>query len=511
MAAQNPPEPVPEAQQNPLLRRVDWRFLLRRSAPPRTLDLTSGATSEAVRLALGGAPEAPESVDLVVLEHPSAAALAAARTALGPGGEVACLWRRPSPGGVRRARERLLGAGFSDVRVYWPGPLPTRPPQFWLPLSSPAAIAYVLAQRPPRSRPQALLRPLWRTALAAGVLAPLWAVARAPDAQGGAGPADEIEALLPADAALLLLSGGRRSINKVIGLAFEEARPQPSLAVKFARVAEAESGLEREAEVLQLLETERPDLPGVPRLRVRGRRVGRRAVAEGAVHGRTLLDELTPETFGDLAAAVTGWLIGLAGSGGAEPAADWWPRLVGGPLDEFESSFGALLGEDERGRARRLLEGLDGLPSVYEHRDCSPWNVLVTGSGEPALLDWESAEPRGLPALDLVYFLANAAFVLDGALESGRTRESYARLLDPATPYGRVAEACLGEYSARIGVDRDALRRLRLLCWVIHCRSEYLHRQMDSAAAPDRSELQGGVFLGLVQEELAMAAAESGT
>src|SRR3954447_23473352 len=105
------PEAVPEERRNSLLRRVDWRFLLRRPGPPRTLDLTSGRTSEAVGLALDATAQAGESMDLVVLEHPGAAALTAALTALGPGGEVVCVWRRPIPGGVGRLRQRLQRAG----------------------------------------------------------------------------------------------------------------------------------------------------------------------------------------------------------------------------------------------------------------------------------------------------------------------------------------------------------------------------------------------------------------
>jgi aminoglycoside phosphotransferase (APT) family kinase protein len=35
-----------------------------------------------------------------------------------------------------------------------------------------------------------------------------------------------------------------------------------------------------------------------------------------------------------------------------------------------------------------------------EQRDFGPWNLLVTPAGQIAVLDWESAEVDGLPALD---------------------------------------------------------------------------------------------------------------
>jgi hypothetical protein len=456
-----------------------------------------------VRLVTEVAPGTPGNADLVVLGYPTRAALRTAIGALRPGGEIVCLWRVPMPAGMRRARGRLERAGFTDVHIYWPGPVPHHAPHFWLSLDSPAAVAHLLALRPAQSRAGAALRPLWGATARAGLLAPLCAVARAPGApEDSIGPKDAIDALLLGTQSWMLLTGGKRSINKVIGLPFLEGQSEPSLVIKFARVPEVEADLEREAEVLYQLEHECPDVPGIPRLRARGRRAGRLALAESAIWGRPLLADLTPETFGDLALRVTRWLVELARGGEPRPAEVWWSRLVGGPLDELESAFGSALGRGAVDHARRVLEDLDNLPQITEHRDCAPWNIVLTGTGAPALFDWESAEPRGLPALDLPYYLANAAFVLDGALESGRTRDTYARLLDATTPYGRIAEACFDEYSRRLGLRGDTLPRLRLLCWIIHCRSEYRHAEMEVAAAPDDRDLRRGVFLGLVEEEL---------
>ncbi len=506
MARMPAPEPLPEQERNALLRRADWRFLLRQPEIPRTLDLTSGRDSRAVQLVTDTTPGAPGTADLVVVGQPTRSRLRRAREALRPGGEVVCYWSLPMPAGIRRARCLLERSGFIDVRMHWPGPLPHRAPQFWLSLDSPAALAHVLAQRPSRSRARAALRPLWRATARAGLLAPLCAVARtAGEPEDATNSRDEIDGLLPGRQAWVLLTGGKRSINKVVGLPFVEGCSEPSIVVKFARVPDVETGLDREAEVLRVLEDERPEIPGIPRVRARGRRAGRLALAESAIHGRSLLSVLTPETFSDLATRVTRWLVELAGNGAPQPVAEWWSRLVAQPLDEFERSFGRVLGPGTAERARRTLEGMNDLPEICEHRDCSPWNLVLTGTGAPALLDWESAEPRGLPTLDLTYFLANAAFVLDGALESGRTRETYAALLDPTTRYGRVAAACLTEYSARLGIDRDTLSRLRLLCWIVHCRSDYRHLEMEAAAAPDPRALRGGVFLGLVEEELRRA------
>jgi glycosyltransferase involved in cell wall biosynthesis len=432
----SPGETLPEAQRNPLMRRQDWRFAL---------------------------------ADAELVES----------------------WKLPWPGRARRARRRAEAAGFADVQVLWPGPLPHRLPQFWLPLESEGAGDYLLATRGARSPKEKALQAVWRLARRAGLLAPLYVVGRRRGDQAG----KDVD--LPAGAALLLLTGGRRSINKVVGLAFENGQSRPTAAVKFARVREAEPGLEREARVLRRLGEERPDLAGVPHLRSEGRRAGRQAVVESVVEGATLLDRLTPQNFERVALQVTDLLIDLAGVGGTRR-----PGLVDETLDEFEAQFGSVVGEEVVAAIREQLAGLDELPGAPEHRDCSPWNVVITPAGDPVLLDWESAEADGLPTLDLFYFLANCAFVLDGALEDGRTRESYARLLDPAGEYGQIFQRAVAEYASALDLAPGDLDRLRLLCWLVHSRSDYRHAQLASGGEPRPEDLRRGMFLGLVEEEL---------
>jgi glycosyltransferase involved in cell wall biosynthesis len=429
-------EGLPESRRNPLLRRRDWRFLL---------------------------PEAE------LLGH----------------------WRFPRPGRARRMRRRAEAAGYTDVRAYWAGPLPHRLPQFWIPIETEEAVDHLLKSRAPRSLAGAALRKLWNLVRRAGLLAPIYVVGRTPDAPAGDLP-------VPASSPLLLLTTGHRSINKAVGLAFAPGAENPAEAIKFARVPEAEPGLECEAEVLRRLREERPDLEGVPSLLGEGSRAGRLAVVQEAVPGESLLDALSQENFEEVALKVTRLLVELARSGNRAPGDDWRRRLVAEPTEWFEEHFGQTLD-------RSLLDGLGELPAAVEHRDCSPWNVLMAPGGDPVLLDWESAMASGLPGLDLVYFLTNCAFVLDKALESGRTRESYARLLDPATPHGRVAAKVLAEYTTALGISEKDLRRLRLLTWITHSRSDYRHLQLETPGEPSIEALQGSVFFSLAEEEMRQA------
>jgi hypothetical protein len=342
---------------------------------------------------------------------------------------------------------------------------------------------------------------LWRAAARAGLLVPLCAIGRVPGGENDPA-AGELETAFPASGGQLLLTGGKRSINKAVGLSFANDAGAAETVVKFARVAAADEALAREAATLRLVERDRPGATRVPRLLAEGRRAGRHALAESAVHGEPLIAALSPGNFGQLAARVGDWLVNLSGGAG-HSREEWWPRLVGAPLARFEQSFGEVVATDTKERLRGELAAIGDLPEACEHRDCSPWNVVLDADGGPGLHDWESAEPHGLPGLDLAYFLANCAFVLDGALESGRTRESYERLLDPATPHGAIAAACAERYCGRVGISTADYARLRLLCWAIHTASDHQHLTMAAAGPPGREALRSSSFLGLLEAELA--------
>jgi hypothetical protein len=491
---------LPEPQLNELLRRADWRFLLRGTEPPHVADMTGGRDSRAIELvAAAGDPPAGE-IDVAAIGFPTRLALKAALDAVRPGGEVVCVWRVPRPFAISWAAARLRRAGLTNVRVLWTGPVSHRAPQFWLSLDSPEALSHLLGQRPPRSALQAALRPLWRALARTGLLAPLCAIGSAPAEEGDLSQ-DKIDAAFPASGGQLLLTGGHRSINKVVGLSFATDAEKPAAVAKFSRVPAADVALEREASALRAIERDRPGVPGVPRLLAEGKRAGRHALAESAIHGLPLIGALSPESFGELTALVSDWLIGLAGSE-RRPREKWWPRLAGEPLTRFERNFGDVFSADSLAALRRHLGELSDLPEACEHRDCSPWNVVLDEHGAPGLLDWESAEPHGLPGLDLAYFLANCAFVLEDALESGRTRESYTRLLDPMTPYGEVVAQRVTQYCDRLGLATEDFARLRLLAWVVHSASDHNHLEMAAAGPPSHEALRKATFLGLIEAEL---------
>jgi aminoglycoside phosphotransferase (APT) family kinase protein len=507
-------EGLPEVERNALLRRVDWRFLLRREDEPAIVSFASGFLARAVEAVLdqnGAATEPVRSPDLAVVVNPRRRSLRAASTSLVAGGEIYAEWRWPKLGGPLRARRRLESAGFTDVRCYWPWPRPDRMPHFWLPVDAPRAIEWFLRSRR-RSRSEqkrgAVFAALWRTAARLGLLAPLCSVARKPGGiertAEGVGPSWEHLGLTRSTEhfSSLLLTGGHRSINKVVALVFDDRAAVPRLVVKFARSQTEEEPLRREARTLRMIEETLPSVAGVPRVVFLEHRCGRLCLGESFLSGEPLLTYLTPDSYAQQAVLVTERLVELAGDTRPQPRHGWWDRLVEEPVAAWERSFREVLEGGEATQVRAALSALGDLALVCEHRDTAPWNILVGDTGELALVDWESSEPSGLPALDLVYFLTYAAFLVDGALASGQTSEAYVRSLDPTTFTGGIVARCERLYCDRVGLDPNHLHPLRLLCWVVHCRSDYRHLELDAAAKPGREALRNSLFLRLVREEL---------
>jgi aminoglycoside phosphotransferase (APT) family kinase protein len=511
------PAAEPEQERNARLRRADWRVLLSKPRPERVLCLTGGALADAVGEIAGTIVDAREAVrdpcDLVVARDPDVATLAHAAKALRSGGSCYCEWHRPQRGGLSGIRRRLKQAGFDDVTSYWAWPPPGRLPSVWIPLEGDGAIRWFRETRTPsrswgRRALHLVRRTGWRLARNAGLLLPVCTVA-VKGSPGGLwaelARGDAATRLHGGPASVLLLTGGPRSISKIVGLVFAEPDPAPRLAVKLARTEDARRALEREADALRALERLRPTLPGVPRVVFERRDPEVPLLAETVVAGVPLFERIAPNTYAGLAMAGTQWLVHLAGPPRPVPRSTWWPRFARPVVEQFELNFQSVVDEDRRAASRAVMAAVGDLPVVFEHGDFAPWNLFIDERDGLGVLDWESSRSEGLPGLDILYFLTYHSFFLEGAVESPASRAAYRACFDPSTPTGRVSAACLDRYASAVGVPHGSWAGLRLLLWMQ--KSAYEHRRLleDAGGTPDRPALQESLFFGLWEEELARA------
>jgi hypothetical protein len=483
-----------EVIRNRQLRQVDWRFFLTDHTPSRCVCWAGSSLAASLRRVTRELCTLPRpdvtAWDLVVDSEPVQPRIENAYALLRAGGEYAVRWDSIGPVARGRIRRRLERVGFRDVRFYWAWPVSSsRLPAFWLRVDRSRTFSWLVRSRQHRRTLSARLRAAvliatGEVARRTGLLRPVWVLARKPGR------------LEPVDAsAVVLLTGGHRSINKVVALRANHPQSAPDTVVKMARTPEARAGLVHEARILSTL----PPIPGVPRLVHFDR--GRCELAETLLTGEPLLARLDQRTLASVCERATGWLRDLARATLSTASAN----RVDSISTAFEEQWAAILEPGDLRAAHALLEPIRALPSVCEHRDFAPWNLSLGGRGELLVLDWESAEAGGVPGLDLVYFLAYAGFFANGTMRNGEFRSAYAAMLNPETALGALRQACLEQYLRALHLSVDLHPALGLLTWMVHARSEYQRILEDSAAPPTLDRLRTGVFWQLWQEEVRRA------
>jgi hypothetical protein len=510
-----------EREVNARLRRVDWRFLLPSPRPARVLCLAGPVLTAAVASIAGEVVTdgTTGDCDLAVAEDPDPLVLARLYQGVRPGGSCYTEWH-VSVGGTRRIERTLKAAGFSEVACYRPWPGSAALPVYWIPIGASGPSSYVRSRRWLRGgRVRRILAGAAGTArvLAKGrATSRICAIARRPGGASARGtdPAGWLSDSWsawglgrgPERLSTLLVTGGPRSVSKVVLLAFPEGRSAPQVAIKAPRVEEAASGVRREGAALARLAADHGGpIPGVPRLLEVREVDGVPLVAESALPGRPLESLLAPANLRAWSATVADWLARLAAGRPVAPAASVRERLVEPLLGRFAGLFGRVVDPGLLRESEEIVRAVGALPQVSEQRDFGPWNVLVTPGGELAVLDWESAEMDGLPVLDLLYYLAYASFGVDRARDTRSRVGSYRRLLDPRTRTGGVHRDCVARYVEATGLAGVPLAPLRVLLWLIHAPSEFRHAAADAGGPPPDDVLARSLFLRLWQEEVRRA------
>jgi hypothetical protein len=496
-----------ESARNERLRLIDWRFLLPSPHPRRVFCPAGGPLADALTDVAGEiVAEAREGgCDLAVAVAPDPATLRALRRALEPGG--ACYTEWPAGAVDAREVESWLGeAGFDRVSCYRRWPRAATLPAYWIPVGAPGAAAFVRARARLRGgrvrRLVAELAGRGRAALRGRVAGSLHAIATAGTGIVP-GPVQLLNGALaerPERLSLLLATGGPRSVSKVVLLAFAEPQSVPVAAIKAPRVPEAADGVRREADVLERIGPR--GLAGVPRLLLKYERDGTPMIVETPIVGRPLEGLIDGENLAIWSERATDWLAGLGAGGRVRSAAHWLQSIVEPTLARFAQAFGEVVDRELFRQGAAIVRRVGELTSVPEQRDFGPWNVMVGPEGTLAVLDWESGEVEGLPALDLLYFLAYASFSADAARNRDQRIASFRRSLDPASPTGAVRRRCLERYADSIGLPYASLEPLRALVWLIHAYSDALHAAADAGGPPSAEALRRSLFLALWSAEV---------
>ena len=513
-----------------LLRRTDWRFLLDNPHIGVTLCLAEGLLRQSVEHVSHSMADrdsgAREDCNLVVATDPTAQMLNNAWSRLRPGGSCYTEWT--VRGDSTEPKSLLEAAGFEHVEMYRPWPSIDHS-HVWFPETAPTLAAQYFTRQIATSR--GLLRRVIRTARYAAfhlsrrglIKTRVAAIARKTPAIATSGAAHESMVMdavartcvtpesgrMPLYLRRVMYTGGPRASSKVVVLVYADTEERPRLVVKGARVSGAAAGLVRERETLDFLNRASPvPLDGVPRALRASRHADVHVLCESALDGVPITPQIVMTKYPEIADAATDWLIRLATTTTDDSSNTHWRAMVERLVRRFRRFYGAVADPRLVSRITEILQRVAAPPCVCEHRDFSPWNLLIDDRGHLAVADWESSQTRGVAGPDLMYFLTYLAFYRDGLLGARSARASapafrsaYRQAWTTSSETGRINNACVARYSRAVALEPATAPSLRTLTWLIHSASEYRRAREDAQGNPDPESLRGGLFFNLLELE----------
>ena len=288
---------------------------------------------------------------------------------------------------------------------------------------------------------------------------------------------------------------GEHSSQKAIFFLFDDAGVQPRSVVKITRDESHNRRLENEWRALGLLQER-----GIGDERTRpsplflGHHAGLAVLGETAITGTPFLEQTEASHECPHARRVTEWLLDLGISTAHTPAD---PSLVISRLRAVLERFDELYRPDDEtslllsDQMAALAGGTDALRLVFQHGDPGPWNIVVTPDGRPGFLDWEAADPDGMPLWDLFHFVRS--FGLAVSQKAGRRDpgSSFADQILAASGVNGLLVETTNRFCTETGVSNRLVEPLFYLCWV--------HRAVKEASRLSQGELESGRYFNLLR------------
>jgi hypothetical protein len=287
---------------------------------------------------------------------------------------------------------------------------------------------------------------------------------------------------------------GRYRSKKVVFFVFADDDTGPEHVVKLTRHPDLNHRLENEWDALTRLGE--LGIDGVPTPTFLDHHAGLALLGQRALAGVALRPALEARGVADATTAAA-WFEQLAATSVRHVPATEAAAALADLVDRFEHLYRP--GPDERAQLRAHLRTVgdhpDPFPLVFQHGDPGAWNALTTPDGGLAFLDWEAADPYGMPLWDLLYFLRS--YGVGAARATGGPRDAlsaFTRVYLEGSVLAELLPATVGSYGARIGLDPRLVTPLYHLCW--------LHRAVKEATRLPAEQLGTGHYVRLLRHGL---------
>jgi hypothetical protein len=288
---------------------------------------------------------------------------------------------------------------------------------------------------------------------------------------------------------------GAYNSQKILYLLFDPQGKRPEYVVKMTRDPAFNGRLENEWRALTFLaEQGIGDAETLPRPTFLGRRAGLAVLGETAVVGAPFLERTEATAQCPYARKAVDWLVELAGATAGRPAG---AAQAAAALGMLRDRFLELYTVDPGLRTfladqiDNVATGASEFPLVFQHGDPGCWNLVVTRSGRLGFLDWEAAEPNGMPLWDLFYFLRSYGVAVSRAAGTHDPTESFVRHYLEESDLGVILVDAVRLVCERTHLDPGLVEPLFYTCW--------MHRALKEATRLRPDRLESGTYVRLLR------------
>lgn len=272
----------------------------------------------------------------------------------------------------------------------------------------------------------------------------------------------------PAGLSSVMLTPGFKASSHLIIFVLKGGYEQPILVIKLPRVAGDHGRLDREVENLKKLHgMQEGGFDSIPRVVAYEDCGGHKLLVETMVEGEVMRRSLVKRKTDTCIFIALEWLdeISKASLVGSEKVPNWFDELTESRLHILENNL--PLTEQEKkllDRTRELVAPLceERIPLVFEHGDFSAPNILIQEKSGLGVVDWELAEPLGIPTADLFFFLSYVAFSRNGAKKPAEYLTAFHEAF--FLPKGWTKPYVL-HYGELLNILPDLLKPLFVLSW----------------------------------------------
>ena len=293
-----------------------------------------------------------------------------------------------------------------------------------------------------------------------------------------------------------LAAHGIFASRKVLVYLFPRTSASPEYVVKMTRDPANNYRLENARRALLLLhEKGIGDRETLPQAAFFGLHGGLAILGEKVIAGVPFRQQTTAAADCPYARNAIDWLVELGAATANSSAVA--PHLVAKGLEALFQRFTQIyrLAPAHRdflvGQLATIARSDAAFPLVFQHGDPGTWNVLVTPSGRAAFLDWEAAEPEGMPLWDLFYFIRSHGVWVSRTSGERDSLRGFSQHFLARSALSPILIEVTQRYCDQTGLSRDLVEPLFYTCW--------MHRALKEATRLTSSRLERGPYVSLLR------------